>query len=179
MFALKFIGFCQLSSFVCTKVDFESSMVTLAGAQSAGKTSFVERYLGYGFSVVKTGTATKRPSVLTVLPLEEDMKEDVIRVVEDFPNGGKSEQQEFQGTLAREKLHEWSAKKNDIDMPVKECLHITIYSKTCKTPKRIMDLPGFLLNPEPGSHDDFDKVIMSILGLPQVIFMFGLKDVVE
>ena len=52
------------------EIDFESAMVIVVGQQSAGKTSFVERYLGYAFSVVRNGIATKRPSVLTILPSE-------------------------------------------------------------------------------------------------------------
>ena len=55
-------------------MEFDAAMVIVVGQQSAGKTSFVERYLGYAFSVVKHGMATTRPSVLTILPQEEKKK---------------------------------------------------------------------------------------------------------
>ena len=51
-------------------IQFESCMLLVMGQQSAGKTAFVERFLGYAFSVVKRGIGTMRPAILTCLPQE-------------------------------------------------------------------------------------------------------------
>ena len=146
--------------------NFESTNIIVVGQQSSGKTSFVERFLGYAFSVVGTGMATKRPTVLTIYPHQEGMKVgDVIRVVEELPGGGKSEEEEFGDTrekTALESLFTWCVDKNKGEKPVKEKLFITIYSQKCDTPKRIMDLPGVRGNDEPGK-EGVNEVIMDMV----------------
>ena len=132
-------------------IDFESAMVIVVGQQSAGKTSFVERYLGYAFSVVRKGIATKRPSVLTILPPEpEDGDDLVVKVVEEVPGGGRSAELQFRGTEALNQLHEWVEVRNQT--VAKERLFITIVTRQCKTPRRITDLPGVRASDEEGSN---------------------------
>lgn len=145
--------------------NFESTNIIVVGQQSSGKTSFVERLLGYAFSVVGTGMATKRPTVLTIYPQEGMKVGDVIRVVEELPGGGKSEEEEFRDTkekTALQSLFTWCVDKNKGEKPVKEKLFITIYSQKCDTPKRIMDLPGVRGNDEPGK-EGVNEVIMDMV----------------
>ena len=143
--------------------NFESTNIIVVGQQSSGKTSFVERLLGYAFSVVGTGMATRRPTVLTIYPHQEGMKVgDVIRVVEELPGGDKSAEEEFQDTkevTALQRLFTWCVDKNKIGKPAQEKLFITIYSQKCDTPKRIMDLPGVRGNDEPGNEGVNDVIV--------------------
>ena len=133
------------------EIDFESAMVIVVGQQSAGKTSFVERYLGYAFSVVRNGIATKRPSVLTILPCEPQDElqgaDVIVKLVEELKGGGKSAEVQFKGKEALHNLHAWVAERNQ--EVAKEKLFITIVTKQCKTPRRITDLPGVRANDEP------------------------------
>ena len=74
-------------------LSFEPTNIIILGQQSSGKTSWVERYLTYAFSVVATGMATTRPAVLTILPKKHGANQDVITVVEELEGGSKSEPQ--------------------------------------------------------------------------------------
>lgn len=127
-------------------MNFDFALVLVVGQQSAGKTSFVERYLGYAFSVVSNGMATKRPSVLTLLPLQAG-SEDEVTVTEERPDGTRSTEEVFKGDEALMKLSKWVADKNT--NVAKEKLFITISTQKCKTPRRVMDLPGVRASDEP------------------------------
>eukprot|EP00435_Cladocopium_sp_Y103_P043680 s259_g12.t1 len=125
--------------------DFETTNIVVLGQQSSGKTSWVERFLGYPFSVVDTGMATSRPAVLTIWPKRDATTEDIITVIEELPGGAKSEPETLRdvpgGESALCQLFNWCAKKNT-KTPLKEKIFITIETEKCDTPKRIMDLPG-------------------------------------
>ncbi|CAJ1457618.1 unnamed protein product [Effrenium voratum] len=143
--------------------DFESALLVVVGQQSAGKTTFVERYLKFAFSKVAQGLATRRPSVLTLFP----GKGTLIKVVEELPSGEKSEEKTFQGDDSVTKLHEWMREKNDVGQQgkqvVKERLFITICTQECDTPRRIMDLPGLRAAQEKG-FEGVNEMILAMVG---------------
>eukprot|EP00439_Symbiodinium_sp_Y106_P048650 s853_g6.t1 len=140
-------------------MKFDAALVLVVGQQSAGKTSFVERHLGYAFSVVSHGMATKRPSVLTLLPLQE-ANEDEVKVTEEMPDGTMSTEEVFVGEAALAKLNAWVTDRNA--KVAKEKLFITICTHKCKTPRRVMDLPGVRASDEPDEEGVNDAIVAMI-----------------
>ena len=143
-------------------IAFQSSMLVVMGQQSAGKTSFIERYLSYAYSEVKRGMGTMRPAVLTCLPQEPHL-DDVIEVAEELETGGQSQVERFEGSAARTYLQNWTIEKNRIGKPSKKKLLITIFSKECTTPRRIMDMPGIRSNDEDGNEGFNDAIVEMVL----------------
>ena len=89
--------------------DFETTNIVVLGQQSSGKTSWVERWLQFPFSVVDTGMATSRPAVLTICPKRDPTTEDIITVIEELPGGAKSEPETLRdvpGAMAPQNLQE-------------------------------------------------------------------------
>ena len=140
-------------------VEFDAALVLVVGQQSAGKTSFVERYLGYAFSAVSHGMATKRPSVLTLFPAQAG-SEDEVKVTEEHLDGTVSPEEVFAGVDALTKLNQWVADKNA--NVAKEKLFITICTPKCTTPRRVMDLPGVRASDEEEAKGVNDAIIEMI-----------------
>ena len=119
------------------EIEFNTTTLVVAGPESSSKTSFIERYLGLAFSVVKPDTATKRPTELLVLPTD-DGEEEQIEVTEEIDdNGGKSGVTKFE---TMDELADWLVAKNRTFSP--RMLFVQIRRRDCPAPKRIIDLPG-------------------------------------
>ncbi|CAE7796844.1 DRP1E [Symbiodinium sp. CCMP2592] len=160
-------------------VKFDAALVLVVGQQSAGKTSFVERYLGYAFSVVSHGMATKRPSVLTLLPAQAG-SEDEVKVTQEFLDGTVSPEEVFAGVDALTKLNQWVVDKNA--HVAKEKLFITICTPKCTTPRRVMDLPGVRASDEEeakGVNDAIIEMISDAIGKPNSVVVCLADAAVE
>lgn len=145
-------------------LNFEFTNIIALGQQSSGKTSFVERFLAFPFSRVESGMATTRPAVLTILPKTDGTNpNDVITVFEELSSGAKTEPKKLQdgpgGKSALQQLFDWCVEKNRNTMPVKEKLMITIETKACDTPKRLIDLPGVRASDAPGDEGVNEMIV--------------------
>mmetsp|Transcript_10665 Transcript_10665/g.28491 ORF Transcript_10665/g.28491 Transcript_10665/m.28491 type:complete len:899 (+) Transcript_10665:274-2970(+) len=139
------------------------SLVTIIviGPQSAGKTSFVERYLGIAFSVVDTGIATKRPTELITIPPDQgtDMKgNDMVITASEADAAGNVDVTTTRVFTDLLQLAEWVSNNNKV---TKDRLVIKMTSARFQTPRRIIDLPGLRISDIKAGDEDVREVIRS------------------
>mmetsp|Transcript_15369 Transcript_15369/g.41249 ORF Transcript_15369/g.41249 Transcript_15369/m.41249 type:complete len:881 (+) Transcript_15369:119-2761(+) len=116
--------------------------IVVIGPQSAGKTSFVERYLRLAFSVISAGIATKRPMELMTIPpdagadLDENLVTFTASEADAEGNVDSNTTVEFVDVLD---LAEWVKERNIV---TEDRLVIKMTSGRFKSPRRVIDLPG-------------------------------------
>ena len=93
---------------------------------------------------------------------QEPGLQDFFEVVEELLTGGHSKVVRFEGESALSELQAWCTEKNTLQQPSRKKLWITIYSKHCATPRRIMDMPCVRSNDANGQ-DGFNKIIMEMV----------------
>ena len=118
------------------KIEFTNFV--MFGPQSAGKTTLVERILGFPLSVVRQGTASTRPLVLTTVRSKpHDATDDGIKVTVRGEDGVAK-------ILARKDVMKWVAEQMDGRFSTKE-IYIEVEGPNCRN-HRFVDLPGFKLH---------------------------------
>eukprot|EP00971_Amphidinium_carterae_P167550 3319813-Amphidinium_carterae.1 len=118
--------------------------------QSAGKTTIVERYLKKAFSCVSSGTATLRPCITEIYPSSEDFS---IEVYEEIEGGDGKASSAMLRSLPE--LATWMKEHNQLS---EQPLHVQIRDRHCKTPRRIVDLPGLKTVDQEGSEGTKDQI---------------------
>lgn len=83
--------------------------------------------------------------------------------MEELLTGGHSKVVRFVGEAALSELQAWCMEKNELPKPSKKKLWITIYSKDCTTPRRIMDMPGVRSNDADGQEGFNDIIVEMVL----------------